>query len=129
MNAKDGLYHKEIGFPPGALLPWVMGDLELIYSEHAKQAADNDRYGAVPRLDIAGFAEHEVIEVEIRGGHAVKAVLRIPCDGRPGLDMILVLLAPVQGTGEFPQAFVKTVWFNLRNDKHKTLRRELYKKP
>lgn len=121
---RNGLYHKEIGLLPWMVEPWCSRDLELVYSEHAKQAADNDRYGSVPRLDIAAFAQHEVIEVEFQDGDPVKAVLRIPCDNRPGLDMILVLLAP-ELSGK---ALVKTVWFNLHSDKHATLRRHLYQK-
>lgn len=121
---KDGLYHKEIGLPAGAVNPWCDLDLELVYSEHAKKAADDDRYGSVPRLDIAGFAPHEVVEVQVENGQPVKAVLRIPCDNRPGLDMVLVILRPEAG-----KALVKTVWFNIRSDKHFTLRRQIYSRP
>ena len=121
---KDGLYHKEIGLPACAEVPWCSSEIELIYSEHAKQAADDDRYGSVPRLDIAEFARHEVIEVQVENGQPVKAVLRIPCDNRPGLDMVLVILRPEAG-----KALVKTVWFNEVSDKHHTLNRSLYRIP
>lgn len=127
---KDGLYHKEIGMPSGAILPWMRSEFELVYSEHAKREASSDRYGLIPMLDIVEFASHEVIEVEISQGKPVKAVLRIPCPEVSGVDMILVLKAPESTDhSNMPSALVKTVWFNRSDDRHHTLNRRLYNRP
>lgn len=126
---KNGLYHKQIGLPVGATLPWTTHEIELVYSEHARQEAQSDRYANMPFYSSMEFAEHEVIEVEVQDQQPVKAVLRIPCEDHPGLDMVLVLLAPEHRPGNNPKSVVKTVWFNRRSDSHKTLRRHLYQQP
>jgi len=123
------LYHREIGLPAGASDPWCLCEFELVYSEHAKREASADRYGFIPMLDIVAFAHHEVVEVEYQNHEPVKAVLRIPCESVKGVDMILVLNRPCHTGHGLPQALVRTVWFNRRDDHHSTLNRKLYKTP
>ena len=121
----SNLYHKEIGLPKGATNPWCDLPIRLVYSEHAKQAASNDRYGAVPLYGEIEFAPAEIIEVEYVDRKPVKAVCRIPSEDYSHLDIVLVLNAPDLGQN----AIVRTVWYNRRNDNHRTLNRHLYKKP
>ena len=115
---KDGTYHKKFGFPTDALIHWV-GRFDLAYSEHALRAAKTDRYGEVPLYDWAEFEAIDVVEVTVENGAAVKAVLRAPLDYR---DIVFVL-AKIPGSKSL---LVKTVWFNLHTDQHKTLNERAY---
>lgn len=117
----DGLYHRFLGLPPEAAKLWV-GQLNLYYSAHAQKAATEDRYGKVPLFSSVLFEEGDVIEVEVKDGRVIKAVLRVPYDDHR--DLVFAILRP-----DGVAAYVKTVWFNLASDAHKTLRRELYRRP
>lgn len=128
---KDGLYHKLIGLPAGSTAPWL-GDLTLVLSDHATRACVTDRYGKIDLMtgDVERVEVCDIIEIEICEGRPVKALVRLSWDETR--DIVLALAAPgdrsVTRPGA-PSVRVKTVWFNLKSDKHKTLRRELYSKP
>lgn len=129
MNIKDGLYHREIGIPADAARAWVAPEfLQMVYSEHALRASEDDRYGRVPLYREMAFAPEELVEVEYRDGKPVKAVFRTPLEDIAGkcspFDLVIVMLPPEGG-----KVFVKTVWYNLRTDAHRTLRRYLYQQP
>ena len=120
---KDGLYHQKIGLPAGACQPFV-GVFSLLLLQHARQASANDRYGRIEIEDgdeVEVF-ESDIVELEVRGGQSVKAVVRLQYDERR--DIVVVLNRPVAG-----EASVRTAWFNLKSDQHRTLRQELYSKP
>lgn len=90
--------------------------LTLKPTEHAKQAARNDRYGAITIPAQISFEGKDVVEAEFVNGKLSKIVVRLPYDGTR--DAIYV--CNIDG-------LLRTVWFNLKSDKHKTLKKELYK--
>jgi hypothetical protein len=115
-TVKDGLYHKLLGFPARVLEPWLNQKLNLSYTQHARQAAKNDRYGEPEDLpETVSILPGQVIELEIAGGRLQKLVVRIPYDSEVDLCLVLSL--------ETERASVKTLWLNLVTDNHSTLRR------
>jgi len=60
-----------------------------------------------------------LIDIEVRGDEIVKCVYRTSYNDI--LDLILVIIPQ--------QSFVKTVWFNKKSDKHKTLQHWKYDRP
>lgn len=121
---KNGTYHRQLGPLPGKGL-WH-GEINLVYSEHAKLAAATDRYGSIPLFGSVEFDWVDVVEVTVEDGEPVKAVLRIPFDeDAPGArDIVYVLTRPAAGS-----AIVKTMWFNLSRDSHRTLDHTKYVRP
>jgi hypothetical protein len=116
------LYHYEIGLP---VVDYPTEALELVYSEHAIQAASGDRYGNVrsrlpARLDMA---QARIVEVEAEPERRKlrKMVLRSSLDS--GRDLVLVV--EPRGT----RWFVRTCWVNEKSDNHRTLNRSNYVKP
>jgi hypothetical protein len=110
-------YHKDI-FLPEYLLGDIPEVLELIWTNHAKDEAIKDKYSKIPIINRIHFDKKYVVEYyEIKCGY--KILIRIPYNDR--FDMCLILLN--EGNREF---VVKTVWMNMWNDNHKTLRKEKY---
>ncbi len=107
---KDGLYHKDLGN-----LPAVSYSGKLTYTDHAKRASMSDRYGFINLPDRVSPAA-KVIEVEVKGGRAHKAVFRTAYDLKHDLCLVVLLAS---GT-------VKTVWLNKLTDSHKTLDKSRY---
>lgn len=110
------LYHKDIRLPDNFRAP--THSVNINYSHHARKAANNDRYGVMtlpPRLALSHL---EVIEVGMENGRVAKILFRTEYDHR--LDMCIVL---VPGKDAW---FCKTVWYNERTDKHKSLDRSKY---
>jgi len=92
---------------------------ECQYSQHARDEAENDRYGRIclpPRIQIT---HKDVFEVQIIRHQIHKFLIRVPFDKTR--DLIFVLLNRAPG-----KLFCKTVWINKRSDTHRTLRRENY---
>ncbi len=115
----DGLYHKDIGFP-NVKMP--EGTYKLNYSRHAQRAAKDDRYGEAKQLPShINMSQVELIEAEVINNKVNKVVVRK--DYNKTLDLVIVFMP------QTPDNFVKTVWFNEKIDKHKTLRRDRYNKP
>ena len=113
----SSLYHTEIGFPSNIELP--KGIFNLTYSNHAKRASSDDRYGHMSLPTTLDIEEAKLIEIEIDNDEVIKGVYRTRYDDT--LDLIIVLI---------PQkSFVKTVWFNRSDDKHSTLQHWRYSKP
>lgn len=111
------LYHRELGLPKQT--EFLFGKTyKLRYSNHAKQACLNDRYGMITPPFTAEITRENLIEVELNGQAIVKAVIRIPYNDKN--DLVIVLMP------DFDMAFVKTVWLNDRADNHKTLKTHLY---
>src|SRR4051812_41370254 len=105
------LYHREIYMPKGVLaLTGVT--LKLAATDHAKRAARSDRYGQIEIPAEITFNGSDIVEAEFVNGKLSKVVVRLPYDAKR--DAIFVCL--IDGT-------LKTVWFNLKSDFHKTLRK------
>lgn len=117
-----GVYHRDIGFPPGT--SWPAGTFPLRYSCHARREAREDRlgdfYDRLPRhLDMFRC---QVVEAQIDGrGRVHLLVCRMPLDVER--DIVLVV-----NTGG-PVWFVRTVYLNRRRDQHRTLDRGRYDRP
>ena len=120
------LFHKSLGFPKGIKLP--AGRKRLVLTNHARMAAQNDRYGSFAHLlslhTSFDPANAELIEIESDDKiHVGKALYRVPLAPNSKLD---VVLAAVPYRDSY---VVKTLWINERTDKHRTLKVERYTKP
>lgn len=111
------LYHGDIGLPPGFKLP--ARRVDLFWTNHAKQACKNDRYGDIPEFASIPLQVFKTVEVGVQAGRVVKVVVR--GHYTPTLDVVLVLIPNLDKPWT-----VKTVWINQRNDSHKTLDRTKY---
>lgn len=115
------LYHADIRLPDNfSRLP--DSEVELKWTHHAINASNTDRYGHIPRYNKILLSGCDVIEVGMEEGKVVHLLLRANF-GQGDRD-ILFALAPIAGK---PWT-VKTVWFNKRNDRHKTLNKSRYMK-
>jgi len=102
------LYHCLLSIPKPYRKPVFEGVLG--YSPHALHEAECDRYGHInlpERFEAKGAA---LIEVETVDAVVVKQLWRQRLDDSRDLVMAITC----EGT-------VKTVWVNLRTDKHRTL--------
>ncbi|PNG50164.1 hypothetical protein WDL1P1_00203 (plasmid) [Variovorax sp. WDL1] len=93
----------------------------LRYTRHALNEANSDRYGKVTLLHAFIPEQATLIETEAEDGpdgrnsRVVKQLWRCPMDEYR--DLVMALL---------PGGVVKTVWVNLRSDKHRTLNKARY---
>jgi len=110
------LYHFELGFPKG--LKTKFGIIPITYTQHAQKAAEDDRYGKMVLPSTINTTTARCIEAEVNGNVVSKLVYRAKYNHE--LDMILVLSRDCS---------VRTVWFNKRGDKHKTLDASKYTVP
>lgn len=118
----ETLFHKDIGFPDNINMPDGFHPvMNLTYSEHAKKAATDDRYGEMHLPHRVDIRKAETVEIGVVGRTVTKLVLRFSYSRERGLDIIMVI-KPESG-------FVKTVWFNETKDQHKTLDRSKYMNP
>lgn len=108
------LFHKDI-FLPQVTLP--TGNFRMFYSFHALRAAENDRYGHIELPEFVDFSEYEIVEIEILNGRMTKILIRGTLDNKR--DICLAIAAGGR---------VKTVWANLKTDKHRTLDATKYTK-
>ena len=104
------LFHADVFMPPCAKAPAYVGPLQ--YGRHALDEAKRDRYGEIqlpPEFHKAGA---KLIEAEVLTATdtVVKQVWRQPLDEQR--DLVLVISS---------SGYVRTVWVNLRSDKHATL--------
>lgn len=115
------LYHTDV-FMPRRIWSQAIGEVQIEYSHHARQAMQDDRYGDIPSRTSLTIQRDNIIEVEMDGTCVNKLVVRHAIDY--DRDMVTVLLK------KFKQPWlVKTVWINLASDKHKTLNTTPYQKP
>jgi hypothetical protein len=114
-----GLYHVEVYMPRDvvALIPTDI--VEPFYSGHAVQAAASDRYGEAVLAVQIDLKSAKLIEAEVENGKLLKYVVRCHYDN--ARDIIYVLCPRFRRV-----VFVKTVWFNLKTDKHRTLDKNKY---
>lgn len=115
------LYHFEIGFPHNTEknIKKIGKVTNVEYLFHAKRAAMNDRYGIIDLPDTVNLSTSKIIEVEIINNKVKKVVFRIPYDKK--FDLVLVM--------NIPDLSIRTVWFNSKTDKYKTLDKSKYDKP
>lgn len=102
------LYHFQLCIPPLYKKPVFEGMLE--YSSHALREAQSDRYGSIPLPERFEARGATLIEVEAVDSVVVKQLWRKPID--ESRDLVMAITS--EGT-------VKTVWVNVRKDKHNTL--------
>ncbi len=109
------LFHSEVFMPERYKAPIFEG--ELRYRPHALDEAKRDRYGNIELPSFFNAAQAELIEAEfdVDRDQVTKQVWRQRLDATR--DIVLVI-----GRG----GFVRTVWVNLRSDKHRTLNRAKY---
>lgn len=110
------LYHPEVYIPESFVMP--TGRVALKWSNHAKRAAQEDRYGNVPLFETISLRRFYLVELGMQDNKVSKIVVRGEFDAVR--DVVFVLVP------EPKHYFVKTVWFNLRTDQHKTLDRKRY---
>jgi hypothetical protein len=114
---RDGLYHVDLGLPEHYRHPAAMVNVD--YSGHALSEARRDRYGLIPCPTALDLSAMRTIEVEMSRGRVCKIVVRGPLDVTR--DVVYVLI-PRVGTAWF----VKTVWVNVKSDRHRTLDKSRY---
>lgn len=103
------LYHSDIHLPQQAKGLEFMTLLN--YTMHARQAAQDDRYGPITLPNVFDSRSATLIEAGMLNGQVVKAVYRQHYDNRFDLCLVINLKANR----------VVTVWLNEKNDHHKTL--------
>lgn len=111
------LFHIEVFMPQAYKKPIHQGRLK--YGNHAVLESLFDRYGEIELPTHFDPSKAKLIEteVDVQVNQITKQVWRQPLD--KDRDIVLVI-----GKG----GFVRTVWVNLKSDKHKTLNRSRYVK-
>ncbi len=107
------LYHFEIGFPRGFKAP--QNTMKPKYGNHARWEAQCDRYGHIELPETLDLSKMKVIEIGVEHGRVAKILFRGSLDATRDLCIV------VQSNG-----IVRTVWVNLKTDKHSTLDRTKY---
>ena len=116
---EEDRYHKDIYLPDDLNLPrGFQPVISLRYGDHAREEAMKEKYGILnlpKRIDLRTV---DMFEVATAPGSMVinKVCIRMPHDEQK--DIIIVI--------SLPSGFVKTVWANLKSDKHKTLNASNY---
>lgn len=112
------LFHTEIFMPASAKSPLHKGALR--YTNHALSESQKDRFGDIKLPVMFDPETAQLIESELSddGSTVIKQVWRQPLDDKR--DLVLAL---------GPNGCVKTVWINLKRDKHRTLDRSKYVRP
>jgi hypothetical protein len=117
---KDGLYHKEVGFPSAARA-LVGRKYVLALTSHAQEACKTDRYGIIYPPRAVEIKTHNIVELEFSKGEVVKILVRAPYNARHD---VLIAFVPDGDGGR-----VKTLWLNQKSDCHLTLDRSKYLSP
>ena len=118
-------FHRDLGFPSNFTAPQRV--VRLVYSPHAKTACFDDRYGTIPELETLDLSKADLIEIEMANGKCTKYLYRAPLpDLVRGQELdVCIALDPVSKL----EWRVKTVWFNRRDDLHRTLDKSKYQTP
>jgi len=121
----EALFHTGV-YVPNEVMKRVVGKtLRLRYTNHAINAAQDDRYGVIDLSKIQNplrIEQDDIIEVERddRTGGVVKVLIR------KGYDAIRDVVLAVSGSGVPGEGVVRTVWFNQKDDTHGTLNTSRY---
>lgn len=108
-----GLFHADLGFPSAFNPP--TGTRALQYTQHAQNAALDDRYGDIQLPSEINLDEMKLIEVGVTDGQVSKFLYRGKLDN--WRDICIVAIPRPRGQ----KWIVKTVWINESNDRHRTL--------
>jgi hypothetical protein len=115
----ETLYHKDLGFPADVNVP-KSGKVALQYGDHARIEALLDRFGKIDLPSTIDLDKCEVVEIGVTDRRTVKKmVVRTKHDHTHD---IVIVLQPNDG-------FVRTVWWNHKHDKHRTLDTSKYQLP
>ena len=117
-------YHKEVYFEGGATERFMaslasnirVGQEQLTYSMHAKLETIKDRYQIIPVLRPSDLKAEDIIEYTKENGAIVKALFRIST-----LSLRFDFSYSVSVDGR-----VLTCWANTKDDRHRTLNKNLY---
>lgn len=112
------LFHVQVYMP--ASLTFPKGEFALKPTEHAMRAAQNDRYGQITIPKTLHTSQYRIIEVETGPNNNV---MKIVYKGRYDSNRDLVIVAIPQTNNLM---IVKTVWINMKNDRHSTLDKSKY---
>lgn len=110
------VYHVEVFVPAHLKNSGFVGQLK--YSDHALKAAREDKYAKLGPVNLPTMFDYrnaKLIEVEVENGRAIKRLCRVSLDDRR--DLVLAILSG---------GIVKTVWINLKGDKHRSLNKSRY---
>jgi hypothetical protein len=119
-QSNEVLYHREVGFPDDVHMPRGFNPVvDLRYGSHANEEALADKYGKIRLPHRVDIRKGDIFEIGVTGKEVTKIAVRFSYDETR--DITIVIL-PRSG-------FVKTVWFNLKTDKHKSLNRAKYATP
>lgn len=126
---KNGLFHNTLGFPAGATAPWL-GVITLQHTGHSLAQTHRPECRRWVKGGVIDIPEGErleideacIVEVEVRNGQPVKALVRLEYDENS--DVCFALCAPENG-----KARCKTLWTLNCRDHHRTLDLSKYIKP
>ena len=112
------LYHADVFMPRKIKNMIPAKAIRPVYSRHAIDASNTDRYGRLALPDTIDLSKATLIEVEKYNTGMVKIVIRVKLNDT--IDLCLAII---------PQGWiVKTVWANEVGDSHGTLDRSRYVK-
>jgi hypothetical protein len=121
---KDGLYNRGAYGLPARSAEAFAGIVELHYARHAHDEHLVETLGTDLLPSSIDIQENDVVEIQVSNGTVAKGIVRYPWDD--GRDLCFVLVPYKNTVNHF---FVKTVWFNLVSDKHRTLRLQPFSRP
>ncbi len=115
---KTQLFHREVYMPADIREQFHGRTFRLAVSGHARVAARSDRYGVLSIPETVTVEGGAIVEAEASESAIEKIVVRTSYDATR--DAVYVLIP------DGPVATLKTVWFNLKSDRHKTLDKKNY---
>jgi len=115
------LYHKDVYLPSELLEQVPKESIRLKYGTHAKHACKDDKFGRVVGPPQLNPATCDIFELEDRAGKLVKFLARMSYDHRRDITVVIAC----DKNNEY---FVKTLWLNLKTDKHWSLNKKNYVK-
>lgn len=111
---KNGTYHKTLGFPAEVSLRPVLG---LVASGHARERAGELNIKEIPLMFSP--ATSEVIELTVNNNTVEKILARKSLDEKRDVCYVFLTATKV----------IKTVWVNMKDDKHFTLDKTRFVRP
>jgi len=114
-------YHKKLYFPDIEKIKALNSQLNSYNWQYSKHALDNIKYRHIDYIKVLNFIKdlkldyNNIFEYYIKDNNIIKVCYRIKFDNIS--DLILVLSQNKK---------IITIYFNNANDKHYTLKKELY---
>lgn len=105
-------YHRDVFLPKRIRGMVPSGTKELFYSEHAKLAAENDRYGDIILPSHINMLKVEIVEVEVYEFAEKENQYTLRFSYNHKYDLTLIVMRG-NSSREF---FVKTLWLNEKSD-------------